>query len=115
MPPSIIVVIREDPWKTHRPVEALRIALGLSTGENPLKVVLLGESPLLLSEEPEDEIMDGEILEKYLPSFKHLEIQFLVSSGSIKRFRVDSGFRVTESSMEDIHSSIAASDRVLVF
>ncbi len=76
MPPSVVVVIREDPQKSHRAVEALRIALGLSTGENPLSVILLGRSPLMISEDPGD-IVDGEIMEKYLPSFKQLNIPFL--------------------------------------
>jgi hypothetical protein len=115
MPPRVIVVIREDPRKTHRAVEALRIALGLSTGGNPLTVVLLNEAPLLLSEGLEDEIVDGEILEKYLPSFKQLKIPFTVPLGTGERFELDPDFRVTESPAEDIHASIASSDRVLVF
>lgn len=110
-----MVVIREDPRKTHRAVEALRIALGLSTGENPLKVVLLGEAPLLLAEDVGDDIVDGEILEKYLPSFKHLDIPFIVPSGTGARFEVDPDFSVTESSMVDIHAAIISTDRVLVF
>jgi len=114
MPPSVIVVIREDPQKTHRAVEALRIALGLSTGENPLSVVLLDRAPLLISEAPE-EIVDGEILEKYLPSFKHLKIPFLVPSGSGARFEIDPEFEVKELSEEAIRTAIASSDRVLVF
>ena len=60
MSPSVVVVIHGDPLKTHRPVEALRIALGLSTGDNPLTVVLLGRSPLLLTDET-GELMDAEI------------------------------------------------------
>lgn len=115
MPPSVIVVIREDPRKTHRAVEALRIALGLSTGENPLVVVLLNEAPLLLAEGFEDEIVDGEILEKYLPSFKHLKIPFMVPSGTGTRFNLNSDFHVTESPVEDIHAAIISTDRVLVF
>jgi sulfur relay (sulfurtransferase) DsrF/TusC family protein len=114
MPPSVIVVIREDPQKTHRAVEALRIALGLSTGENPLSVVLLGQAPLLISEAPE-EIVDGEILDKYLPSFKHLKIPFLVSVGTGDRFDLDPEFEVKELSGEAIREAIASSDRVLVF
>ena len=114
MPPSVIVVIREDPQKTHRSVEALRIALGLSTSENPLSVVLLGRAPLLISEEPED-IVDGEILEKYLPSFKQLKIPFLVPVGTITQFDLDLEFEVKELSEDAIRSTIASSDRVLVF
>jgi hypothetical protein len=114
MPPSVIVVIREDPQKTHRPVEALRIALGLSTGGNPLSVVLLGQAPLLISESPED-IVDGEILEKYLPSFKQLKIPFVVPVGAGSRFDLDPGFEVVEQSEEAIRAAIDSSDRVLVF
>jgi hypothetical protein len=114
MPPSIVVVIRGDPRKTHRPVEALRIALGLSTGENPMTVVLLGEAPALISEDPED-IVDGEILEKYLPSFQHLGIPFVVLSGTGSQFNLDLGFKVTEVSEEFIRSMITDADRVLVF
>lgn len=114
MPPSVIVVIREDPQKTHRAVEALRIALGLSTGENPLTVVLLRQAPLLISEAPE-EIVDGEILEKYLPSFKQLKTLFLVPSGTRARFDLDPDFEVRELSDEAIRAAIASSDRILVF
>jgi len=114
MPPSVIVVIREDPQKSHRAVEALRIALGLSTGENPLSVILLGQSPLMISEESE-EIIDREIMEKYLPSFKHLKIPFLVPTGTGGRFNLDPGFNVKELSEEVIQSTVAGSDRILVF
>ena len=114
MPPSVIVVIREDPQKSHRAVEALRIALGLSTGENPLSVILLGQAPLMISEESED-IVDGEIMEKYLPSFKHLKIPFGVPVGTGSRFSLDPEFDVKELSEEAIRAAIADSDRVLVF
>jgi sulfur relay (sulfurtransferase) DsrF/TusC family protein len=114
MPPSIVVVIREDPQKSHRAVEALRIALGLSTGENPLSVVLLGQAPLMISKEPED-IVDGEIMEKYLPSFKHLRIPFSVPVGAGVRFDLDQEFDVKELSEGAIRSAISRSDRVLVF
>lgn len=114
MPPSVVVVIREDPRKSHRAVEALRIALGLSTGENPLSVVLLGQAPLMISEEPED-IMDGEVMEKYLPSFKHLKISFSVPIGTGIRFNLDPEFNVKELSGEAIQTAIADSDRILVF
>jgi sulfur relay (sulfurtransferase) DsrF/TusC family protein len=114
MPPSVVVVIREDPQKSHRAVEALRIALGLSTGENPLSVVLLGQAPLMISEDPED-IVDGEIMEKYLPSFKHLKISFLVPLETRSQFNLDPGFDVKELSEEAIRLAISDSSRILVF
>ena len=114
MPPSVVVVIREDPLKTHRPVEALRIALGLSTGGNPLTVVLLERAPLLLTEDT-SEVLDAEILEKYLPSLKQLKIPFIVPLGARAAFPFDRGFDIRESSSRDIEALVSSSDRVLAF
>jgi hypothetical protein len=114
MSPSIIVVIRDDPRKTQRPVEGLRIALGLSTGGNPLTVMLLEQAPLLLTEDLED-IVDAEILEKHLPALKELQIPFLVTEGASSRFEFDPGFRLQEVPSENVSSLIARADRVLVF
>jgi len=112
--PSIVVVIQENPLKTHRAVEALRIALGLSTGGNPLSIVLLGEAPLLLAEDT-DNVVDAEILEKYLPSFKQLETPFLLPMGSRSRLQFDPDFHVQEASASEIQKLVSAADRALVF
>lgn len=114
MLPSIIVVIRTDPRESGRAVEALRIALGLGTGENPLTVILLGHAPLLLSEDTED-VVDAEILEKHLPVFKELKIPFMLPQHTRTRFSLDSGFDIREVPEEAISATIAAADRVLAF
>ena len=112
--PTIAVVIREDPRKTHRPVEGLRIALGLSTGSNPLTVVLLNNASLLLTEDPE-ELVDGEILEKHLPAIKDVGLSFVVQRGESVRSGVDPSFQVREASDDEISTLIGQSNRVLVF
>lgn len=61
MAKKIAVVIREDPRQTHRPVEALRIALGLVAGTHDTTVVLLNEAVRLLSDDLDD-VIDMEIL-----------------------------------------------------
>ena len=114
MSPSITVVIHEDPRKTHRAVEALRIALGLATGDNPLTVILLDQAPLLLVE-GQDDLVDGEILEKYLPSLKQLQIPFVVPVGAGSQFDLDPEFKIREARPPEIESLLSASDRVLVF
>jgi hypothetical protein len=114
MSPSVLVVIHGDPLKTHRPVEALRIALGLSTGDNPLTVVLLDRSPLLLTDET-GELMDAEILEKYLPSLKQLKVPFVVPVGAHAGFRFDSGFDVRAASAREIEELVSSADRILAF
>ncbi|MCC6141590.1 MAG: DsrE family protein [Nitrospira sp.] len=113
MAKKIAVVIREDPRKTHRPVEALRIALGLVAGTHETTVVLLNEAVRLLSEDLDD-IIDMEILEKYLPSIEHLEIPFILQSDT-DRSLVQTQFAVQYHSSEYIRRFLTDVDRTLVF
>ncbi len=114
MLPSIVVVTQEDPRKTHRPVEALRIALGLSTGGNPLSIVLLGPSRLLTTDELDD-VVDVDVLEKFLPSLSQLDIPMIVPTGSSQEFPPSRQLKITESPVADIHRLITDSDRSIVF
>lgn len=114
MSDTTTVVIRENPLTSGRAVEALRIALGLGAGDRPLKVVLLDNAPKLLSED-RDDVMDLDILEKYLPSFRHLETEFLVVPGAIQSFSIEPGFHVKEAAPVELHRHVTTSRRVLVF
>jgi sulfur relay (sulfurtransferase) DsrF/TusC family protein len=107
MAKNIAVVIQEDPRKTHRPVEALRIALGLSAGSHMTTVVLLGEATRLLGDETE-------ILEKYLPSIKQLEIPFIVPN-MIDQVVIQDDFLVKRENNETIRSFVQSMDCTLVF
>ena len=113
MSKRVAVVIAEDPTKTHRPVEALRIALGLCAGNHETTIVLLGNAPLLLTDNTDD-VVDVDILEKYRPSFKQLDVPFVVESG----LRTDSfldGFSVTSKPRDEIRTLVQSLDRTLVF
>jgi len=113
MSKQVAVVIREDPRKTHRPVEALRIALGLVAGTHTTTVVLLGEAVRLLSEDL-DEVVDADILEKYLPSIEQLEIPFIVES-TADRALLRPEFPVRYETDESIRRLLYSVDRTLVF
>jgi len=113
MSKRIAVVISEDPFVTARPVEALRIALGLCAGDHETTVILLGRAPYLLMEST-DEIVDADILEKYLPSFKHLSIPFIVEPGTAMDAWSDD-FSVTTRTADEIRQFIQTVDRSLVF
>lgn len=113
MPKHIVVILREDPMKTHRPVEGLRIALGLSTGTTPLSIVLLGKARALLTDDAEDAI-DAEILEKHLPVIQDLEIPIIVPEGSKAELDIDPAFSIQEASFTEIQSRLSESDRVMV-
>ena len=113
MSKTVAVVIQEDPRKTHRPVEALRIALGLVAGSHRTTVVLLGESVRLLHEDVDD-VIDVDILEKYLPSIEQLEIPFILESET-DRSLLRENFHIQYSSDENIRNLIESADRTLVF
>jgi sulfur relay (sulfurtransferase) DsrF/TusC family protein len=113
MSKRIAVVISEDPYVTARPVEALRIALGLCAGDHETTVVLLGRASSLLMEES-DEIIDIDVLEKYLPSFKHLAVPFIVEIGTATDLLSD-GFIVNTRTADEIRLFIRSADRSLVF
>jgi sulfur relay (sulfurtransferase) DsrF/TusC family protein len=113
MSKRIAVVISEDPFVTARPVEALRIALGLSAGDHEMTVVLLGRAPLLLMQDTE-KIVDVDILEKYLPSFKQLSIPFIVEPGTPMDVWSDN-FSVTTRTADEIRQLVQSADRSLIF
>jgi hypothetical protein len=113
MSKRVAVVIGQDPTTTHRPVEALRIALGLCAGDHETTVVLLGRAPLLLTDDTDD-VVDVDILEKYRPSFIQLGVPFIVESGTTTDAFLDE-FSVTQKSPKEIRSLLQAADRTLVF
>ena len=114
MPKNLVILIREDPTITHRASEAMRIALGLSTGPNPIKIILLENARQLISDEAYD-LPDGEILEKHLPVIKNLELPIVVPIGSKTAFLLDQEFNIQESSSSQIATLISQADRVLTF
>jgi hypothetical protein len=113
MSKRVAVVIAEDPTTTHRPVEALRIALGLCAGDHETTIILLGKASLLLTDETDD-VIDVEILEKYRPSFTQLGVPFVVDSGSPSD-TILAGFSVTSRPPAEIRSLLQSVDRTLVF
>ena len=113
-PPSIVVLIQTDPSSSHRAAEGIRIALGLSTGPNPLTIILLGQALKLLTDEAFD-TNEGEMLEKHLPVIQELEIPIVIPKGSQTTFPLDSNFAIQESSVDALGKLLASADRTLVF
>jgi sulfur relay (sulfurtransferase) DsrF/TusC family protein len=113
MAKQVAVIIREDPRRTHRPVEALRIALGLVAGEHQTTVVLLGEAVRLIWEDTDD-VIDLDILEKYLPSIEQLDIPFIVEAGT-DRSLIRPEFKTSYESDDAIRILTRSVDRTLVF
>jgi hypothetical protein len=118
MPPtmtsSILVVIRQDPRRSHRPVEALRIALGLAAGDHDVTVALQNDAARLLTDDTDD-IVDADILEKYLPSFKQLGIPFIVTGHTSNTLDFHDGFALRHGTEEAVQDLLRTSDHALVF
>lgn len=113
MAKNIAVVIQEDPRMTHRPVEALRIALGLASGSHVTTVVLLGEAVRLLGDDTDD-VLDIEILEKYLPAIEQLKIPFILQDTS-DQIPVRDEFSIRRENDDTISSFVRSMDCTLVF
>lgn len=105
-----------DPIKSHRAVEALRIALGLGSHNEgkDVSIILSGRAPFLLSEDVSD-IVDGEILEKHLPVFLEWGTLFSVADNAEIPPRHVQGCTTKTLTLSDIAAALEEADRVLVF
>ena len=72
-----LVIISEDPRASHRANEAMRIALGIVAGHNPVSIVLTGPAVHLLDENTDD-LVDGDDIAKFRASLKKLGVPFHV-------------------------------------
>ena len=114
--PLIVVLISIDPMKSHRAVEALRIALGLGShneGKN-IRLILSGRAPFLLSEDV-SELVDGDILEKHLPVFLEWGTLFSVADNAEIPPRYIQGCTTKTLTRAEITSALEVAERVLVF
>lgn len=115
MTDRILVLIKSNPLESHRPVEAIRIALGLASGDHSVMIVLLNQAPLLLADDTED-LVDGDILQKYLPTFNELDQTFFVEEDSLKALRLDeSDYKIQAVSFDKITEMIRQAGRFFIF
>jgi sulfur relay (sulfurtransferase) DsrF/TusC family protein len=112
---NIVVLVKSDPQESHRPVEAIRIALGLISGDHQVSVILMNNAPLLLGNEAED-LVDGEDLDKYLPPYRELDQTFYVEKEALDRAKLtETDYKIQPISIQEIANLIAKADRHLIF
>jgi len=87
--------------------------LGLCAGEHETTVILLDQTPLLLTDNTDD-VIDVDILEKYLPSLSQLRIPFVMEATSFTTPLRDE-FTVSTASSDKIRGVLQSVDRCLVF
>jgi sulfur relay (sulfurtransferase) DsrF/TusC family protein len=113
-PPGVLLVISGDPLKSPKPVEALRIALGLASAEVPIKVMLLDGAVRLISDDTDD-VIDRDVLDKYLPTITQLEIPFLIPHTLSSQFSLDDSLSLTTASPHELVHEFTVADKVLAF
>ena len=112
---STLVVISEDPRASHRANEAMRIALGIVAGDNPIHIVLTGPAVHLLDEDTDD-LVDGDDIAKFRASLKKLGIPFEIEGTlpTAPGWNAD-GHPVRTVSRDEIAALVPRATRFLVF
>jgi hypothetical protein len=113
----ITIIIRSNPTESHRPAEALRVAIGLS-GDEPEKIniILMDSAPALLYQDPFD-FEDGETLEQHLEAMLEYGMNFCIEESYVQKEggSTETDFEVKTVTIEDISKLISGSSTVLVF
>ena len=112
----VLVLIAVDPRESHRANEAMRIGLGIASGENAVTFVLMGPAVHLLDAET-DELVDGDDIAKFRATLRTLDIPFHVEAGTqpdAPDWNAE-GHPVVAVSAAAIAGLVSASRRVLVF
>jgi len=102
--------------RSHRAVEALRIALGLGSHNEgaTVRLLLSGRAPFLLADDT-SEIIDGDILEKHLPVFLEWGTTFYIAADVEEPSHYIQHCVTIPVSLPDMITMIHEADRVLVF
>jgi len=112
----VLVVIGLDPRVSHRANEAMRIGLGVVSGENEVTFVLRGPGVHLLDADT-DELVDGDDIAKFRASLKALGIPFHVEETAVPAdadWNAD-GHPIVPVGLERIADLVRQSRRALVF
>jgi hypothetical protein len=114
--PKTLVLIKADPFKSHRAVEAFRIALGLGSHNEgqDVRILLDGRAPHLLAEDLSN-IVDAEILEKHLPVFLEWGTVFSIGPDAESPLEYLPDAITKRVTTEEVVTALSTADRVLVF
>ncbi|HSG05049.1 MAG TPA: hypothetical protein VLB09_01495 [Nitrospiria bacterium] len=114
MDAPLLVLIKSDPQKSHRPVEAIRMGLGFVGGELPVEFLLLNNAPHLLGLDSED-LVDGEILQKYLPPLGEMGTVFHVEASALDKIDLsESDYKIKAVSPDEITRLVENAGRHII-
>ena len=112
----VLVLISVDPRESHRANEAMRIGLGIVSGEDEVTFVLTGPAVHLLDADT-DELVDGDDIDKFRTNLRTLGIPFHIEAGAQPTdadWNAD-GHPVVPVTTAEIAALVRQSRRTLVF
>jgi predicted peroxiredoxin len=112
----VLVLISADPRDSHRANEAMRIGLGIVSGENEVTIVLTGPAVHLLDADTDD-LVDGDDIAKFRASLRSVGVPFHVAADAMPP---DSDWNAEDHPIISVGAAevaqlVRASRRVLVF
>jgi hypothetical protein len=111
---TILIAIREDPGRSHRPAEALRVAVGLRMGDDPVEILLLGPGARVLADDPSD-FLDADVLEQNREALARAGQLFRVAEEALTGHPPSPAFHVEPMTDEGRAALLAASGRHILF
>ncbi|MBI3637537.1 MAG: hypothetical protein HY216_15200 [Candidatus Rokubacteria bacterium] len=112
----VLVLISSDPRESHKANEAMRIGLGVISGENEVTYVLIGPAGHLLDADTDD-LVDGDDIAKFRANLRALGVPFHVEEGSVPAdadWNAE-GHPVVTVSRDRIAEFVAGARRALIF
>ena len=112
----VLVLISVDPRDSHRANEAMRIALGIVSGENDVTIVLTGAAVHLLDADTDD-LVDGDDIAKFRAALRAVDVPFHVESSAVPSdpdWNSD-GHPIVRVGSAEIAELVRGSRRALVF
>ena len=112
----VLVVIGVDPRRSGRAFEAMRIGVGIVSGENEVTFILRGPAVHLLDADTDD-LVDGDDIAKFRENLKRLEVPFHVEETAIPTDPDwnESGHPIVRVSAAEIAALMRAGRRFIVF
>ena len=110
---GIVVYIRSDPFKSHRPCEGIRIALGLAACNHTVTLILANKAPILLTDHLED-CIDAETAKIYLATLPRFIPAFFIEKGN-EADLTQAPYTTTFWSKQEIAEAVAKTGCFLLF
>jgi hypothetical protein len=111
---SILIAIREDPERSHRPAEALRVAVGLRMGEEPVELLLVGPGARVLADDASG-FEDADVLERHREALARAGQLFRVEEEALAEHPPSPAFHVEPMGEEGTARLLAGAGRHILF